>query len=82
MMKNEVDVELCSYIKWLVSIVVVCFISIWGYYNFVSPSIYIWQKSKAGQAELAHAEYSRQIATCEALAKKMSHRLIKSKAIV
>lgn len=55
---------------------------IWGYYNFISPNIYIWQQSMAGQAELAHAEYSRQIATCEAMAKKESAKALADAEVI
>jgi|SRR5580693_4982600 hypothetical protein len=55
---------------------------IWAYYNFISPTIYIWQQSMAGQAELAHAEYSRQIATCEALAKKESAKALADAEVI
>jgi len=44
--------------------------------------IYVWQQSMAGQAELAHAEYSRQIATCEALAKKESAKALADAEVI
>ena len=58
------------------------FTFIWAYYNFISPNIYIWQQSMAGQAELAHAEYSRQIATCEAMAKKESAKALADAEVI
>ena len=64
------------------SSVFVFLILIWAYYNFISPNIYIWQQSMAGQAELAHAEYSRQIATCEALAKKESAKSLADAEVI
>lgn len=54
----------------------------WAYWNFISPNIYIWQQSMAGQAELAHAEYSRQIATCEAMAKKESAKALADAEVI
>lgn len=61
-----------SFYKTLIFICLAMVCLVWTYVNFISPNIYIWQQSMAGQAELAHAEYSRKIATCEALAKKES----------
>lgn len=63
-------------------IISVFMLSIWGYYNFIQPNINIWQQSLAGQAELAHAEYSRQIATCEALAKKESAKALADAEVI
>ena len=54
----------------------------WCYCNFISPTIYIWQQSMAGQAELAHAEYSRQIAICEAMAKMESSKSLSEAEII
>lgn len=54
----------------------------WAYYSFVNPMVYVWQQSQAGQAELAHAEYSRQIATCEALAKKESAKALADAEVI
>jgi hypothetical protein len=64
------DEDAFKLIKYGIAIASVLILSMWAYCNFISPNIYIWQQSMAGQAELAHAEYSRQIATCEAQAKK------------
>lgn len=57
-------------------------IILWGYHNFIKPHLNIWQQSLAGQAELAHAEYSRQIATCEALAKKESAKALADAEVI
>ena len=65
-----------KFLKFIGICVSILIFSIWTYYNFISPTIYIWQQSMAGQAELAHAEYSRQIAICEALAKKESAKAL------
>ena len=40
------------------------------------PQYTVWQQSKAGEAELRHAEFSRQIATQEAHAKMESAKLL------
>ena len=55
---------------------------LWTYYNFIHPLINVWQQSMEGQAELAHAEYSRQIATCEALAKKESAKSLADAEVI
>jgi regulator of protease activity HflC (stomatin/prohibitin superfamily) len=44
--------------------------------------INVWQQSKSGEAELAHAEFSRQIATCEANAKKESAKALAEAEII
>lgn len=58
------------------------FVISWSYCNFIFPTIYIWQQGMAGQADLAHAEYSRQIATCEALAKKESAKSLADAEVI
>ena len=71
-----------SIIKRIACCVGVFILIVWIYYNFASPMIYVWQQSMAGQAELAHAEYSRQIATCEALAKKESAKALADAEVI
>jgi len=68
--------------KFITTIICLSVIFIWLYYNFIRPHIYIWQQGCAGQAELAHAEYSRKIATCEALAKKDSAKSLAEAEII
>ncbi len=58
------------------------FIALWAYFNFAAPHIHIWKESMKGQAELAHAEYSRQIATCEAQAKKESSKALADAEVI
>lgn len=58
------------------------FVLFFLYLNFIHPNVYVWQQSMAGQAELAHAEYSRQIATCEAMAKKESSKALADAEII
>jgi hypothetical protein len=52
------------------------------YSNFVHPFIHVWQEGIAGQAELARAEYNRQIATCEAVAKKESAKALADAEVI
>lgn len=76
---DDDDFKVVKYVMYvLILIVMFC----WAYYNFISPNIYIWQQSMAGQAELAHAEYSRQIATCEAMAKKESAKALADAEVI
>lgn len=81
-MKNISDELLQTLIKKLIFVILTFIFSCWTYYNFISPNIYIWQQSMAGQAELAHAEYSRQISTCEALAKKESAKSLADAEVI
>jgi len=55
---------------------------IWTYCNFVSPYVNVWQQGMKGQAELAHAEFNRQIATCEAQAKKESAKALADAEVI
>ena len=52
------------------------------YVQFLNPFIHVWQQSMKGQGELAHAEFSRQIATCEAMAKKESSKCLAEAEII
>ena len=69
-------------IKKCIIPVILGIVFMWSYYNFVQPKIYIWQQRMAGQAELAHAEFSRQIAICEAQAKKESAKALAEAEII
>lgn len=80
--KEVTDAEVYGIVKFFVALFMVLFAFWWSYSNFVSPNIYIWQQSMAGQAELAHAEYSRQIATCEAQAKKESAKSLADAEVI
>jgi hypothetical protein len=80
-MKSE-DAEFYMICKWAIICLFSFLTLLWCYSNFISPNIYIWQQSMAGQAELAHAEYSRQIATCEAMAKKESARALADAEVI
>lgn len=57
-------------------------IFLWSFYNFGYPYINVWQQQMQGKAELAHAEYNRQIATCEALAKKESSKALAEAEVI
>lgn len=78
MNKND-DIKV---ICFLVSCVVLLIMIVWGYYNFVGPYIHVWHQRMEGQAELARAEFNRQIATCEAVAKKESSKALAEAEII
>ncbi len=65
-----------------VCVFIVFFVLIWTYSNFISPHVNVWQQGMQGQAELAHAEFNRQIATCEAQAKKESARALADAEVI
>lgn len=71
-----------KFARFLACSLVFFLVVIWTYYNFVGPMVNIWQQSKAGQAELAHAEFSRQIAICEAQAKMESSKSLSEAEII
>ena len=52
------------------------------YAEFLNPHIYVWQQGLAGKAELARAESNRQIATCEAEAKKESAKSLADAEVI
>ncbi len=66
----------------ITKIVVILIGLIWTYCNFLSPFINVWQQGMQGQAELAHAEFNRQIATCEAQAKKESAKALADAEVI
>jgi hypothetical protein len=78
----EFDKEQVAFSKKIVIIACAIIFIWWTYHNFVHPLINVWQQSMQGQAELAHAEYSRQIATCEALAKKESAKSLADAEVI
>ena len=55
---------------------------LWLYFAILSPYLHVWQMSKQGEAELAHAEFNRQIATCEAMAKKESSKALADAEVI
>ena len=55
---------------------------LWFYCSFASPYLHVWQQSKLGEAELARADSNRQIATCEALAKKESAKALADAEVI
>lgn len=65
-----------------VSILMALTVFIWTYCNFISPYVNVWQQGMEGQAELAHAEFNRQIATCEAQAKKESAKSLADAEVI
>lgn len=66
----------------VVTIVFILSISLYAYSTFVNPRIQIWRQSMLGQAELAHAEYNRQIAVCEASAKMEAAQFLAEAEII
>jgi len=52
------------------------------YLIFLNPYVDVWQQGMKGQAELAHAEYNRKIATCEAQAKKESAKALADAEVI
>lgn len=69
-------------IKAAISAMIVLFVCIWAYMSFASPCLHVWQQSKLGEAELARAESNRQIATCEAQAKKESAKALADAEVI
>lgn len=62
-------------VKWIILVLLLIAVGIagacWG-----CPQYNVWQQSLSGKAELAHAEYSRQVAIQEAHAKMESAKLL------
>lgn len=56
------------------SIVIV--LILWGFSLWIGPKYAVWQQGLEGQAELAKADYSKQVAVQEAQAKKDSASLL------
>ena len=81
-MKEEDEIDLGKLFFYIILPMGLIFITIWAYFNFISPHIHVWKESMKGQAELAHAEYSRQIATCEAQAKKESSKSLADAEVI
>lgn len=69
-------------IKFVGILLLVAFIIAWVYFSFLDPYIHVWQQSMLGQAELARAESNRQIATCEAMAKKESSKALSDAEVI
>lgn len=80
MMKNEIKEIFWGFgiggfgVAFLLGIVGSC--------SWVLPYYEVWQQGMKGQAELAHAEYNRQIATCEANAKKESAKALADAEVI
>ncbi len=79
---NTVDLEMWIMKKWIIYISLSIISFLWIYFSFIDPYIHVWQQSMLGQAELAHAEYNRQIATCEALARKESSKALADAEVI
>lgn len=74
--------EVSKGIVAVAALVVMVVAGLWGYYNFVYPYVHVWQQGMVGQAELARAESNRQIATCEAMAKKESSKALADAEVI
>jgi hypothetical protein len=80
-MINEADItfamlkKICFFFFLIIAL-------IWAYYNFINPHLHVWQQSMIGKAELARAESNRQIATCEAQAKKESAKSLAEAEVI
>src|ERR1700722_13133215 len=73
--------------KAKMTIISICFVlfvivCLWAYFSFASPCLHVWQQRKLGEAELARADSNRQIATCEALAKKESAKALADAEVI
>jgi len=68
--------------KKIILYIITIIILLWAYFSFMSPYLNVWQQSMAGQAELSHAEFNRQIAICEAMAKKESAKFLSESEII
>jgi regulator of protease activity HflC (stomatin/prohibitin superfamily) len=66
----------------MVIIGVVILILAFIYFSFVYPYIHVWEQSMQGKAELARAESNRQIATCEAMARKESAKCLAEAEVI
>ncbi len=75
---DEENITIAKIIAGCVAICLVIIVFLMG----IWPYIYVWQQGMAGQAELARAEYSRQIATCEANAKKESSKALAEAEVI
>lgn len=74
------DEEFC-FVKlpiFVLSILLLIFL----YFEFLNPFIVVWQQSMLGKSELARAESNRQIATCEAEAKKESSKALADAEVI
>ena len=76
------DNEEWNMVKTGIIAAVFAIMCLWGYFSFASPYLHVWQQSKLGEAELARADSNRQIATCEALAKKESAKALADAEVI
>lgn len=79
---DKEDKEIYKGIMVAVGLAVTVIAGLWGYYNFIDPYVHVWQQGMVGQAELARAESNRQIATCEAMAKKESSKALADAEVI
>lgn len=84
-MKKEDENEIAFYLdvgkKFLIGSLIVI-VSFWTYSSFIYPALNVYKQRYIGKAELAHAEYNRQISVCEAEAKKESANYLAQAEII
>jgi len=71
-----------DFIKFWIKLCASAFLLLFTYGSFISPYVHVWQQGMEGQAELARAESNRQIATCEAQAKKESAKSLADAEVI
>lgn len=76
------DEDTWKVVKGIACLFICLVLVMWGYFSFASPYLHVWQQSKLGEAELARADSNRQIATCEALAKKESAKALAEAEVI
>lgn len=76
------DNEDLKFIKMIAKYVLTGALMFFSFVIFVNPWINVWSEGMAGQAELARAEYNRQIATTEANAKKESAKALADAEVI
>lgn len=79
---DQMDDDTWKVIKGFIGLFGVVVVIMWLYFSFASPYLHVWQQSKLGEAELARADSNRQIATCEALAKKESAKALADAEVI
>lgn len=75
-MNSKKDQLYMSYVVVLIILLTII------YFLFINPYIGIWQQGMYGKAELARAEFNRQIVTCEAVAKKESSKALADAEVI
>lgn len=82
MEENELEIIIAKLFRLGIIILIFGCFFYFTFCYFINPLINVWRQGKEGEALLAHAEYSRQIATCEANAKKESAKALAEAEII